>query len=192
MIGMLFKDSCETHKDNQIVSGNEDSTECKGMDRGVDGDPHTPPQNVVMPMEESQWICGGEQEEIKTQFAQMKGCFWNIRGLNHPGRKCVLTNLIRQNFLDFVGIVETKKETFLQGFLDSLSGPSQFSWHSLPATRTAWGLLLGIKDDFGISSNITFLEFSLSCVVQNKKAGFVWKLVMVYEELLMMIENLIL
>jgi hypothetical protein len=43
-----------------------------------------------------------------------------------------------------------------------------------------WGLLLGIKEDVGVVSSITSLEFSLSCVVQNKKDGFVWKLVVVY------------
>jgi hypothetical protein len=52
----------------------------------------------------------------------MKGCFWNIRGLNNPRRKNSLISLIRSNALDFVGVVETKKESFLPSFLDSLGG----------------------------------------------------------------------
>jgi hypothetical protein len=31
-----------------------------------------------------------------------------------------------------------------------------------------------------VSSSVSSLEFSLSCVVQNKIDGFVWKLVVVY------------
>jgi hypothetical protein len=37
-----------------------------------------------------------------------------------------------------------------------------------------------VKDEFDISSNMTPSEFSLSCVVQNKKGGFMWKLLVVY------------
>jgi hypothetical protein len=66
----------------------------------------------------------------------MRGYFWNIRDLNHPSRKSSLESLIRNNSLDFVGVVETKKEAFQQGFLECLDGPSKFSWHALPAVGT--------------------------------------------------------
>jgi exonuclease III len=39
----------------------------------------------------------------------MKGIFWNIRGLNMPGRKLSLEALIRDHRVDFVGVQETKK-----------------------------------------------------------------------------------
>jgi hypothetical protein len=50
----------------------------------------------------------------------------------------------------------------------------------LPASGTAGGLHLGVKEDFWVVSHISLLDFSLSCMVQNKKDGFVWKLVLVY------------
>jgi hypothetical protein len=40
----------------------------------------------------------------------MRGYFWNIRDLNHPSRKSSLESLIRNNSLDFVGVVETKNK----------------------------------------------------------------------------------
>jgi exonuclease III len=43
----------------------------------------------------------------------MKGVFWNIRGLNQPERNLSLGHIIRENRLDFVGIQETKKGSFL-------------------------------------------------------------------------------
>jgi exonuclease III len=39
----------------------------------------------------------------------MRGILWNIRGLNHPGRKVSLESIIRENRLDFVGVQETTK-----------------------------------------------------------------------------------
>jgi hypothetical protein len=74
-------------------------------------------------------------------------------------------------------VVETNKEVFQQGFLESLDGPSKFYWH---VRGGGGGLLLGIREDWGVSSSVSSLEFSLSCVVQNKIDGFVWKLVVVY------------
>jgi hypothetical protein len=110
----------------------------------------------------------------------MKDIFWNIRGLNNPGMKNSLVRLIRSNTMDFVGVVETKKDSFLPSFLDSFRGNIQFKWQVLTASGTAGGLLLGVKDDFGAVSNISLIDFSLSCVVQNKKDRFIWKLVVVY------------
>jgi exonuclease III len=46
----------------------------------------------------------------------MKGLLWNIRGLNQPGRKLSLEQMIRENRLDFVGIQETKWKIFLWCF----------------------------------------------------------------------------
>jgi exonuclease III len=48
---------------------------------------------------------------------QMKGAFWNIRGLNKVGRVNCLASFIIQNDLDFVGIQETKKAAFSNGLL---------------------------------------------------------------------------
>lgn len=68
----------------------------------------------------------------------MKGAFWNIRGLNKVGRKLALTSFIGNNDLDFVGIIETKKDDFTQGYLRSLTRRS-FDWSFLPATGSAGG-----------------------------------------------------
>jgi exonuclease III len=63
----------------------------------------------------------------------MKGAFWNIRGLNKPGRNLSLGQLIRENHLDFVRIQETKKEDFPPSFLKNIAGPSSlFGFFYLP------------------------------------------------------------
>jgi exonuclease III len=74
----------------------------------------------------------------------MKGAFWNIRGLNKSGRMKCLADFISSNKLDFVGIQETKKNSFTDGFLEAVS--RNMTWHYVPAKGTAGGILVGLID----------------------------------------------
>jgi hypothetical protein len=56
----------------------------------------------------------GEKEEIKIKSGQMRGVFCNIRGVNQPSRMNSLTNFGRSKGLDFVGVIETKKENVFE------------------------------------------------------------------------------
>jgi hypothetical protein len=57
----------------------------------------------------------------------MRGAFWNIKGLNKSGRVKCLNDFVRDNRLDFMGILETKKVSFTDSFLDIVS--RNFAWH---------------------------------------------------------------
>ena len=46
----------------------------------------------------------------------MIGLLWNIRGLGKIDRVPALVGKIRDNHVDFVGIMETKKKEFSSGF----------------------------------------------------------------------------
>jgi len=48
----------------------------------------------------------------------MIGAFWNIRGLNKTVRLECLKDFISNSSLDFVGIQETKKDSFHQSFFN--------------------------------------------------------------------------
>jgi exonuclease III len=67
----------------------------------------------------------------------MRCVFWNIRGLNRPGRKLSLEHLIKSNRVDLVGVQETKKESFKPSFLKNLTNPAMFSWNFPPGIGTA-------------------------------------------------------
>jgi hypothetical protein len=105
----------------------------------------------------------------------MKGAFWNIKGLNQPGRNLSLAHLIKDNQLDFVGIQE-KKEVFHPSFLKNLSCPVNFTWHFLPARGTAGGILVGFRDETLTVCNVSILK----SMVMDKSKKFCWKLVVVY------------
>jgi exonuclease III len=110
----------------------------------------------------------------------MRGIFWNIRGLNQPGRKLSLEHVIRTNHVDFIGVQETKKEEFSDSFLKNLTGAASFSWIFLPARGTAGGILVGARDDSLIVNNVRMHNFSVSCHLSDKRKGFSLKLVVVY------------
>lgn len=109
----------------------------------------------------------------------MKGAFWNIRGLNKAGRKLALTGFIGENDLDFVGIIETKKEDFVNSYLRSLSRRN-FDWCFLPATGSVGGILLGCDLNKFSMTNSRRRTFTLSVMLHDKKANFDWKLIVVY------------
>jgi exonuclease III len=110
----------------------------------------------------------------------MKGIIWNIRGLNQPGRKLCLEQLIRDHRLDFVGVQETKKEDFSLVFLKILSCPVNFSWQFLPANKTASGILLGVRDDSFRIAGVSVLKSSVNVILRDDRSNFSWRLCVVY------------
>ena len=110
----------------------------------------------------------------------MRGLFWNIRGLNKIGRVPALVSKIRENHVDFVGVMETKKESFTPGFLRALTGNTPFSWCFKPANGSAGGILLGVNSNIFHLTVSDILEFSISAMILDKKSGFSWKLIVVY------------
>jgi len=42
----------------------------------------------------------------------MRGVFWNIRGTNKKGRNTRIMDICKEHNLDFIGIQETKSESF--------------------------------------------------------------------------------
>lgn len=71
----------------------------------------------------------------------MKGAFWNLRSLNKLGRLECFKDFIVNNGLDFVGIIETKKESFHESFFKSVG--VDFSWNYLSTGGIAGEILLG-------------------------------------------------
>ena len=59
----------------------------------------------------------------------MIGLLWNVRGLGKLGRVPALISRIKDSHAEFIGIMETKKNSLPLGFLKSLSGNVPFAWH---------------------------------------------------------------
>ncbi|KAJ1254666.1 hypothetical protein BS78_01G043500, partial [Paspalum vaginatum] len=110
----------------------------------------------------------------------MRGLFWNIRGLGKTGRVPALISRIKENRIDFVGVIETKKASFGRGFLKNLGGSVPFEWYNLPALGSAGGILVGANLDVFSVCMGDIMRFSISVFLTDRKTGFSWKLVVVY------------
>lgn len=77
----------------------------------------------------------------------MIGLLWNIRDLGKIDRVLALVGKIRDNHVDYVGIMETKKKELSTGFLKSLSWNVPFNWCHLEAQGTAGGILVEANSD---------------------------------------------
>jgi exonuclease III len=77
----------------------------------------------------------------------MNSLTWNIRGIDALGRKkCIYDNLAKTH-PSFVAFQETKKETFSNSYLDSISMGKFFVWNHLPSKGSAGGILVGVDSD---------------------------------------------
>ena len=77
----------------------------------------------------------------------MRALFWNIRGFGARGRRDQLKDLVRSNSIDFVGLVETFKDSFTPSELSAIVGMDRFQWQSLPASGHSGGILIGSNKD---------------------------------------------
>jgi hypothetical protein len=85
----------------------------------------------------------GKGKNRTDKIRNNEGALSNIRGMNKPGRAKCLKYFIIDNHLDFVGIQESKKETFPPNFLDFVN--KNMVWNFVPANGTRGGILVGIK-----------------------------------------------
>lgn len=110
----------------------------------------------------------------------MIGLIWNIRGMNKVGRIPALASRMKDNHVDFVGIIETKKDSYSPGFLKSITTRNNFSWCSLPASGSAGGILVGANSDKYFLTLVDTRKFSISVMLMDNKTGYSWKLSIVY------------
>ena len=62
----------------------------------------------------------------------MRGIFWNSRGLSDLAKYRYIADTIKENNLDFIAIMETGKQDMSRLNLTRLSGGVDFVWHCLP------------------------------------------------------------
>lgn len=108
----------------------------------------------------------------------MIGAFWNVRGLNKEGRLQCITDFVNENKLDFVGLQETKKESFTDSFLKYVH--RDYSWKALPAVGTAGGILVGVNSNKFEVLSWQVGSYSLAAMIKNNNDNFVWRLIVVY------------
>ena len=69
----------------------------------------------------------------------MKGLFWNNRSLGDLAKHRYICELVKEQYLDFVAILETGKKDFSVTSLNHLCGAREFLWHVSPPQGCSGG-----------------------------------------------------
>ena len=106
-------------------------------------------------------------------------CIWNMRGFGQEGRRRQLTDYIRKENVDIVGIQETIRSDFSIAELESLSC-HKVAWQWLPATGHSGGILLGVKEDTFEVDDMDRGEFFVSMSLTHRQSHLQWEVIIVY------------
>lgn len=110
----------------------------------------------------------------------MKGIFWNSNGFKDPPKHKFISDLTKEQNLNFIAISETGRREFMPNFFKNLCAGRDFFWHSKAPRGRSGGILLGIDwqiyDIGAIDEGDFYVKFNL----RNKADNFKWPLVAIY------------
>ena len=109
----------------------------------------------------------------------MKGLFWNSRGLKDLAKSRFLSEISKEQKLDFIALLETGKNNFSDSWLKKICRGRDFLWHWTRPRGRAGGILLGINLDFFDIASIDEGEFYIKFHVRNKTDDVQWCIVAV-------------
>jgi hypothetical protein len=102
----------------------------------------------------------------------MKGIFWNSRGLRDLAKHDFLHNISLEKDLDFIAILVTNKNNFLDECLDIFCCGKVFLWHCIPPNGRSGGILIGVNAlVFEVQSCLSG-EFFVKLHLKNKHDRF--------------------
>ena len=84
-----------------------------------------------------------EFKKLKKRNFSIKGFYWNSIGLSDLSKYRYISEAIRDQNLDFVDVMETRKQDMSRANLNRLSGGADFVWHCLPPRGRSGGIPLG-------------------------------------------------
>lgn len=93
-----------------------------------------------------------------------------------------LNDTSQENHLDFIAILETRRDDFTTFDLDHFCGGRDFFWHWTSPRGQSGGILLGVNLQLFDIGNITLGEFHIKFEIRNKEDGFEWVLIAAYEQ----------
>jgi hypothetical protein len=110
----------------------------------------------------------------------MKGFYWISRGLPDLAKYRYISDAVKEHNLDFIVVMETRKQDMSKTNLNRLSGGADFVWYCLPPKGRSGGILLGVNATVLDISMIVEGEFYIKFHLCNKLNNFKWILMDVY------------
>jgi exonuclease III len=109
----------------------------------------------------------------------MKGLFWNSNGLRDQAKPRFLFDVTRENQLDFIAILETKRKYFIPQELGHFCA-NKYHWSWTQPRRRSGGNLVGINSEHFDVLDIAQGNFYLKFKLKSKSGNFDWCLISVY------------
>ena len=104
---------------------------------------------------------------------QMKGGFWNSRGLGNLAEHRVLSDLVKEEQISFIALSETGRDDFPYRILKNLCAGRDFLWHSMAPHGRSRGILLDVYlqvfDIGAIAEEDFYVKFTLRCKIDGFK-----------------------
>jgi exonuclease III len=88
--------------------------------------------------------------------------------------------LTKEQQLDFIAILETKKQDFSISELAHLCANKDFSWRWPPPNGRSGGILMGVNSEKFVVQNSVHGNFHVKFKLKNKMDNFEWVLIVVY------------
>ena len=110
----------------------------------------------------------------------MKALLYNMRGFGRPGGRTQLSDYIRQNEVDILGLQETIKQDFSVPELRGLEFRGPFCWNWVPAVGHSGGMLLGFRESAFEVMVWRKGVFFLCAEVVQRNTNTRWRFVLVY------------
>lgn len=89
--------------------------------------------------------------------------------------------MIRENNINFIGIIKTIKQDLFVGMLKGMCGHKNVSWNWLPPSARSRGILVGINNEKMNILKVSMGMIHVKLEVQNVGNKLKWDLLVVYE-----------
>lgn len=104
---------------------------------------------------------------------------WNARGINSSKKRQILHDIIVDHKIDIIAIQETKRATFNNRILRSISTTLDV-WFWVPSKGRSGGILFGCDSNLFKYVSHSLHQFALNIVVECKQDGCTWQITIVY------------
>ena len=108
------------------------------------------------------------------------GIFWNSRGLRDLAKFRFLSDLTKEQNLNFMTLLETCRKYFTDVELNNICEGKQFLSSWIEPKGQSSGILLGINPSIFDIGYISQWDYHIKFRMRNKADGFQWNLIAVY------------
>jgi exonuclease III len=110
----------------------------------------------------------------------MKGVFWNSNGFKDLKKHKFISDLTKENNLNFIAISEAGRSDFTPRFLKNLCSGRDYLWHRKAPKGRSGGILHGIDLQFYDIGAIDEGDYYVKFYLCNKTDSYKWALVVAY------------